>query len=197
MIALVPWRALGLYFAWVLGAMLAAQALTIPTLVAVKSAPPWAVAITGSTASAVAAVIDWFFVRRALHARWLVSVRRHRLFERAERWAKVAPFFTVFAFAALPLPFWIVRVMMPATGYPLPRYAAATALGRLPRIFVIATFGTIIEIPTWILVGFFVGGVVLAVLAALARHLGWIKGAPAGPGGLPPSQPETAPPSTR
>jgi uncharacterized membrane protein YdjX (TVP38/TMEM64 family) len=173
-IALLPWRALGVYFAVILAAMLASLPLASPTLLAVKAAPPWAVALAGSLAAALAALFDWHFVRRAFRLKWLMSVRQHRLFERAERWSKVAPFLTILAFAALPLPFWIMRVLMPATGYPRGRYVAATALGRFPRLFVIAAFGTVVELPSWLLIAAFAAGVVLAALGALARKMGWI-----------------------
>lgn len=170
--ALAPLRALGLYFAYMLAAT---SSLSMPlasaTLLAVKSAPPWAVAATGAYASAFSAVFDWYFVRRVFRAEALDRVRRHRLFARAEGWAKVAPFLTIVAFAAALAPFAIVRVLMPLTGYPLRRYVAATALGRVPRLYAIAAFGMLVEIPTWLLVAGVAGGVVAVGAAALARRI--------------------------
>ena len=99
-------------------------------------------------------------------------MRRHRLFERAERWAKVAPFFTVVLFAAVPLPFMIPRVLVPLSGYPAPRYAAAVAIGRFPRVFVLASFGQVCDVPVWVLEALFAGGVALAALGALLRRVG-------------------------
>jgi len=83
----------------------------------------------------------------------------------------VAPFLITAAFAGLPVPFTIVRVLMPLSGYPLRRYMAAVALGRFPRILVIATFGGFVDIPDRILVALLIAGVVLAALGAVARHL--------------------------
>ena len=157
----------------------ASQSPVPATLLAVKHHPPLVLAALAAAAGAMAAVFDWVLVRRVFRIGMLVRARRHPMFERAERWAKVAPFLTVVVFAALPLPFMCPRVLMPLTGYPWPRYAAAVALGRFPRIFVIATFGQVFDVPTWVLEALFAGGVLLAAFTALARKLGWIgAGAP-------------------
>jgi uncharacterized membrane protein YdjX (TVP38/TMEM64 family) len=145
-----------------------------PTLMAAKDNPPWLLGALAAAAAGIAAIGDWFFVRRVFRIGTLERVRQHWMFERCERWAKVAPFLTIVVFAALPLPFLIPRVLMPVTGYPLPRYAAAVAIGRFPRVFVIAAFGQAFDIPTWVLEALFAAGVVLGALGALLRHLGWI-----------------------
>lgn len=174
-------RALALYFAFMLAAM---TVLSLPlaqaTLLAVKAAPHWAVALTGATAASLAAIFDWHFVRRAFRLNALARLRGHKLFSRVEGWVKVAPFFTVMVFAALPIPFTIVRVLVPLSGYPCARYVAAVWLGRFPRIFVIAFVGTAIEIPTNVLVALLAGSLTIAVILAIARKMGWI-GVPKGP----------------
>jgi uncharacterized membrane protein YdjX (TVP38/TMEM64 family) len=147
------------------------------TLIIAKVSAPWEIALLGSAAAAVAACFDYFIVRRVFRIGALDRLRGHRLFSRVERYAKVAPFLTILAFAALPLPFAIPRVMMPLISYPFPKYVAATAIGRLPRIYVLAAFGKLFDIPNWILGAFLIGALVLAALGALFRKLGWI-GAP-------------------
>jgi uncharacterized membrane protein YdjX (TVP38/TMEM64 family) len=122
-----------------------------PTLMAAKANPPLLLAALGGLAAGLAAVFDYHLVRRVFRLRTLEEVRRHPLFDRAERWAKVAPFFTVALFAALPLPFMIPRVLVPLSGCSLPRYALAVAVGRFVRVFVIALFGKIVDIPGWLL----------------------------------------------
>ena len=74
-------------------------------------------------------------------------------------------------FAAVPLPFMIPRVLVPVSGYPVGRYAAAVALGRWPRIFVIAAFGQYVDIPVWVLKALFAAGVAAALVGALVRRL--------------------------
>jgi uncharacterized membrane protein YdjX (TVP38/TMEM64 family) len=177
-----------------------------PTLMAAKANAPWLLATLAAAAGGVAAVFDYYLVRRAFRIGALDRVRRHWLFEHAERWAKLAPFLTVFVFAALPLPFMIPRVLVPLSGYPLRRYVLAVVLGRWPRVFVIAAFGQLVDVPVWVIEALFAGGIALAALGAILRKLGWLEGgaepvqAPEPPaGGLgaePPSpDPPPAPPA--
>jgi uncharacterized membrane protein YdjX (TVP38/TMEM64 family) len=163
------------------------------TMLIAKVCPPWEIALLGSLAAAFAAVFDYFFVRRVFRIEALDRLRARRLFSRAESMAKVAPFLTILLFGALPLPFVIVRVMMPITSYSLPKYVLATAIGRFPRIYALAAFGQLVDVPTWMLEAFLVGAVVLAALGALFRKLGWI-GAPRVAAELPKEAPPEAPP---
>jgi uncharacterized membrane protein YdjX (TVP38/TMEM64 family) len=169
---------------------------TPPTLMAAKANPAWLLAVLGAAAAGIAAVVDYHLVRRVFRIGALERARRHPLFERAERWAKVAPFFTVVLFAALPLPFMIPRVLVPVTGYPLHRYAAAVAVGRLPRVFVLAAFGQVFDVPSWILEALFAGGVALAGLGALFRRMGWrVPGLAGVSGTIAADRPDEPPPA--
>jgi uncharacterized membrane protein YdjX (TVP38/TMEM64 family) len=140
-----------------------------PTMWAAKTLPPVLVALAGSAAAAVAAVFDHRFVRRAFELKRLAELKQKPLFGKAEKYAKVAPFATIVAFAALPLPFIVVRVLMPLTGYPLGRYVLATALGRFPRVLVVALVGRALALPNWLLGGLLGLGLVSAALGAWIR----------------------------
>src|SRR5688572_26578430 len=99
-------RDLALYLVVMIAAM---SVLSLPlapaTLIAAQSAPPWAVAAIASCAAAMAAVFDHWFVRRAFRLRALERLRKRKLFQSAERWARVAPFLTTACFAGFPVPF--------------------------------------------------------------------------------------------
>ena len=168
---------LTLYFAFMLAALTVAPMAQAPaTLVAAKVAEPWAVAGMAASAAAVASVFDWHVMRRAFQLRRLSALRKKRFFVTAERWAKVSPFSFAFIFAALPLPFLFARILVPLSGYPLPRYALAVSVGRFARIYVVALFGKAFEIPDRILIGMLVGGAALTGALTLARRLGWLRG---------------------
>jgi uncharacterized membrane protein YdjX (TVP38/TMEM64 family) len=140
-----------------------------PTMWAAKTLPPLLVALAGSAAAAIAAVFDHRFVRRAFELKRLAELKQKPLFGKAERYAKVAPFATILTFAALPLPFIVVRVLMPLTGYPLGRYVLATALGRFPRVFVVALVGQALDLPNWLLASLLGLGLASAALGAWLR----------------------------
>jgi uncharacterized membrane protein YdjX (TVP38/TMEM64 family) len=185
----LPAKELAIYFGLMLSTSLVAQPpLGATTLYFARTAAPAVIAAVATAAAALAALLDWHLVRRVFRVRTLDQIRAHRLFVRAERWAKVAPFWTTFGFAALPLPFTIARVLVPLSGYPLPRYVAAVTLGRFPRFFVIASFGMLFDIPSWALAAMIGGGVAIGVIGAVARHFGWIGGrrSSAGPPAPPP-----------
>lgn len=166
-----PFRELALYFGFMLVAFsVVPQPLAPATLLTVKFAPPWAVALAAALAAAIAAIVDHIVVRRAFSLKRLAEVRQTQIFQRAEGWAKVAPFLTTTSFAALPLPFLIVRVLLPLSGYPMGKYVAAVAMGRFARIFVIATVGSALDIPTPVLIAMYGVSVVAMLCAAIIRR---------------------------
>ena len=172
-------RDLAIYFVTMIAFMsILSLPLEPPTLLAIKVAEPYMVALVASASAAVAAVFDWHFVRRVFRMGALDRLRKRKLVQRAERMAKVAPFATVAIFAALPLPFTIVRILVPVSGYPLGRYVAAVALGRLPRILALGYIGAAFEIPTDVIVGVLIATVLIAAAVFAARRLGWLPKGP-------------------
>jgi uncharacterized membrane protein YdjX (TVP38/TMEM64 family) len=143
---------------------------TVPTLYFAKTAaPPWAIALVASAATAAAASADYYVVRRVFRIGALERARGHRLFAMFERWAKVAPFLTIVIFAAFG-PFFIPRILMPLSGYSTWKYATAAALGRYAKVFVIATVGRALEIPNEVLLAMLAGGILVGGAAAIVRH---------------------------
>jgi uncharacterized membrane protein YdjX (TVP38/TMEM64 family) len=181
------------FFAMIVVLSAASIPPSAPTLMAAKANAPWLLATLAVGAGAVASVFDYALVRRVFRLGALDRVRHHRLFEKAEHWARVAPFLTVFAFAALPLPFMIPRVLVPLSGYPRSRYVAAAALGRWPRIFVLATFGHLVDVPAWLLELAFAAALASAALGAVVRRMGRADAATPPPSPAPPVPVGSAP----
>lgn len=182
--------ALGGYFVAMVGTFLAVMPLEPATMLAAKYASPWLVAAVATLAAAVTSAFDWHFVRRVYKMGALERLRRRPIVQKAERAAKVAPFWTIFTFALFPLPFVIIRILMPLSGYPLSRYVTAVCLGRYPRILAISYLGAWIAIPTPVLLGAFGVAVTFALGVALARRMGWL---PKGPADEEPAPPTAGP----
>lgn len=101
-----------------------------------------------------------------------------------------APFAVIAISGLTPLPFFPFKALAFAARYPLGRYLAAVAVGRLPRYFLLAWLGAVINIPFWAL-----GALFLLLAVPSLRLLGRRRTAPAGqarprasggsPGGLP------------
>lgn len=116
---------------------------------------PLYIALAGSVGSAVAAFADYEIVERAFRVPKIASARETKLYRWSVRCLMRYPFWTIVLFAATPLPVYVVRVLAPASGYPVGRYVAAIFLGRLPRFYAIAWVGHLLAIPTWVLLVMF------------------------------------------
>lgn len=79
-----------------------------------------------------------------------------------------APFAMIALSGVTPLPFFPFKAMAFASRYPLGRYLAAVATGRLPRYALLAWLGAAVAVPVWVLVLLFV-----LLLTPMLRLLVW------------------------
>lgn len=126
--------------------------------------PLW-IALAATAGSIIASFSDYALVGAALHTRALAGTRNSRVFkwavDKMQRW----PFAIVVLFSFLPLPISVIRVLAPASGYPIGRYIVAQIVGRLPRFYILALIGQVLVIPTWVLLA-------LTLLIPLSMLLG-------------------------
>lgn len=120
--------------------------------------PLW-IAIAATIASVVMSFADYAMVEAWMRHPRLGAVQHTRLFKWAVRWMKRWPFAIIVLFSLTPLPISVVRILAPASGYPVSRYIAAQIVGRMPRFFLLAWLGAAVEFPTWVLVAIFIGTV--------------------------------------
>jgi len=116
--------------------------------------PLW-IAIVATIASIVMSFADYAMVEAWMRHPRLGAVQHTRLFRWAVRWMKRWPFMIIVLFSMTPLPIAVVRILAPASGYPVGRYIAAQAVGRLPRFYVLAWIGSALHFPSWVLLGLF------------------------------------------
>lgn len=145
-----------------------ARLLPLPTL-----------ALAGTLAASVAEVVNYRLVDWAAA---LPALARHRE-RKLVRWTVDAflraPFWTTVFVIFSPLPDTAVRILAPLGRYPVLKYVAATAVGRLPRFLLIAGLGLVVPIPQWVLVA---AGVAFLAAAAVRRWwpvmVAWVRRAP-------------------
>lgn len=132
------------------------------------SHPAWVTAV-GTGIYLYTEVLNWHVYR------WLLGLRRLRPL-RDQRWVRwgtdafgKAPFATVVVFAITPAPFWVVRALAILQGYPIPRFLAATAIGRAPRFFAYAWLGAALQVPLIVVIAAIVLGTLAVVGARLVR----------------------------
>lgn len=127
---------------------------------------PFWIALAATAGSLIASFADYALVDAASRHPIFAGTRGSRLY----RWAIIAmkrfPFAIVVLFSFTPLPISVVRILAPASEYPIGRYIAAQIVGRFPRFFLLALIGRAVMIPTWVLVAMFAAlafGVFLSV----------------------------------
>jgi len=115
-------------------------------------APAWALALAGALGAALAAYADGWLVGWAFDRPTGDRLREEPSWRRISGWLGRWPFPTLVfvAFSGFP-PIQVVRVIVLSTRYSLHRYAAAVALGRAPRFFLLALFGQLLQPPAWLM----------------------------------------------
>jgi len=114
--------------------------------------PAWVLALLGTAGASIAEGINYRLIDWAAELPKLASVRSGRVV----RWSVAAflraPFWTTAFVIFSPIPDSAVRILAPLGHYPLPQFLAAVAVGRFPRLLIIAGVGVLVRPPTWCLV---------------------------------------------
>ncbi len=131
--------------------------------------PVW-IAVAGTVGTAVAAFADYEVVERAMRHPRIRGARETKLYKWSVKWLMRLPFATIVLFALTPLPIYVVRVLAPASGYPVGRYVLALMVGRFPRFLAVAWFGHTFPLPTWFLILLFF--VLIGALYLASRKTG-------------------------
>lgn len=142
---------------------------------------PFLLALIGVAAIALVEWLNYRVFGAVLLARRLEKVRSARLTRWVMKWFAVLPFTTVVIAALTPIPFWLVRCCAVLAHYPMPRFILATALGRFPRLWLIAAMGSLLPVSTATILT--VGGLVVLGAGAAAAMSRRRRHPPAGVGG--------------
>lgn len=124
--------------------------------------PPLLVAVVGTASTVFVEWINYHLYARAGETNVVRKLRDSRWLTSLTAWYRRRPFSVILFCALGPVPFWVARMLSALSGYSVPRHLAATALGRFPRLWLIAAIGQPLGIPTSWLVGLAAGSLVLA-----------------------------------
>src|SRR3989339_1153419 len=124
-----------LFFLYAVGANTLLHLPTEPAvLTAAKHHSDVLVVLFRASAAARGEYLNLLFLRRLYLSRVLEAVVvKNVLFQKSLRWFQIAPFSVTVIFAFTPLPFDVIRLLAPASSFPLASYLAAVVCGRTPR----------------------------------------------------------------
>jgi len=124
--------------------------------------PAWLLALAGTLGASVAEAVNYRLVDWAAELPKLATLKTRK----TVRWSVAAflqaPFWTTVLVIFSPIPDSAVRVLAPLGRYPLAKFLGAIALGRFPRLYLIASVGLLVRVPVWLLLA---SGVALVALA--------------------------------
>jgi membrane protein YqaA with SNARE-associated domain len=132
---------------------------------------PLLIALLGTAGDLYIEYLDYHLFRRLGGFGPYAALQRQPLFARAVAQFRRRPFFTVWFFACSPLPDWMIRLIAPAAGYPMPRYLLAMALGRLPRFWLLAALGAWWQPDPALVFGVAAGSIAVVLGVILWRRL--------------------------
>jgi uncharacterized membrane protein YdjX (TVP38/TMEM64 family) len=137
---------------------------------AAKHSGPLEVTLVGLGVYLYMEYLNWHLYRWVLDRRRLQALKQKRWIIRSVEYFARAPFVTTVVFAFTPLPFWVARVLAIYNTYPLARFMGATALGRLPRIFLYAWLGATLSLPSILLATAAIGATVIVVAWRVSKR---------------------------
>lgn len=128
---------------------------------------PWLVASVGGVATMMAAIVDYFVVRKVFEIQKVAKVKHAPIYRAAIRCFRWCPWITVVLFAISPLPFYVIRILAPSSGYPWWRYVSACVVGRIPRYYLLALGGAWVPVPSRYLILMMLGLIVTTIILSI------------------------------
>lgn len=136
-----------------------------------KFANIWIAAASATVGTVAAGYMDHTVFTPVLNLEGRQAYKEGTLYRRAAGWFERWPFATLVAAGLTPVPFWPFKFLTFSAHYPLGRYLAAVVVGRFPRYVILAWVGRALEVPNWLLFGFFLVVVGIYVVKAGPRVL--------------------------
>lgn len=116
---------------------------------------PLLTTLTAIIPTILACIFDYAVLTPVFFRTGVSRMKDSRLYQKIIHYYYKAPFLTNFFAAISPIPFYPIRILSVSSAYPLWKYTTSVVLGRIPRYYILALFGALLEIPNWIILFFF------------------------------------------
>ncbi len=131
---------------------------------------PLATTITATIPTIVACVLDYQVLTPVFNRTRASKIKDTGIYQKTVRYYEKAPFLTNFVAALSPVPFYPIRILSVASGYPMWKYTSAVLAGRIPRYYLLALFGALLNIPNWIIGLFFLSLISTTVYQQISKR---------------------------
>lgn len=131
---------------------------------------PLLTTLTAIIPTIIACIIDYAVLTPVFFRTRVSRMKDTRIYQKTVYYYQKAPFFTNFMAAISPVPFYPVRVLSVSSAYPLWKYTSSVLLGRIPRYFILALFGDLLNIPNWVILFFFVSLISVPIYQKLSSR---------------------------
>jgi uncharacterized membrane protein YdjX (TVP38/TMEM64 family) len=132
--------------------------------------PVWLVVLVATAASVVVEIISLHVMRGVMALRLLERVRGHVRGSKLMALFQRRPGVAIAVAALSPVPDWVTRSIGAVARYPIGRYVLADTIGRLPKIWIPVALGSVLIIPSKVLLAVSVGSVALGAVAGAVHY---------------------------
>jgi len=115
--------------------------------------------------------LDYMVLTPVLNSRFLKRPLNSKFYKKSEEYFMKMPYLTLFIFALTPLPFYPVRILSVASGYPVSRYVSSVTLGRIPRYAILALSGSIFNISNEVIFAILILMIFIPILINIIRKI--------------------------
>jgi membrane protein YqaA with SNARE-associated domain len=129
-----------------------------------KYHPALDVAVIGTIATLLTETINYSTFKYLWDATPIRKIGRKKFVTKIIDLFNKSPFLALVIAAFTPIPFYPFRFLVVIARYPLFKYLLATFIGRAPRLYLIAFFGDLFNIPDILFLAFFVGATLVLYL---------------------------------
>jgi membrane protein YqaA with SNARE-associated domain len=130
---------------------------------------PAVTTLTAIIPTLIACIIDYAVLTPVFTRTRLRAMKETGIYKKLILYYGKAPFFTNFFAALSPVPFSPIRILSVSSAYPLWKYSCSVVLGRIPRYYVLALSGTLLNISNWVILIFFLSLISMPLYQRLKR----------------------------
>lgn len=97
----------------------------------------------------IAAILDHVVFTPLLNHEKFSGYKNNTVYQKSRLYFDKFPFLTIALAALAPIPFWPLKLLAFSRQYPLGKYLSALFIGRFPKYYLLAAFGSVTLIPNW------------------------------------------------